>query len=668
MIKQNKPFIYVLLALFWLPLQASNIDETFTKICDNQPHFSGMYLEKGRLVLLVNDSTPLTYDSVLFESLGISEKMFNKAIVKKVKYSFLDLHKAYKVLLANLDTIANVKMTDIDEKNNHITIAVSEGTDTDKTRLTLNELFAQASIKVPQDMLVIEIMPKAEGNVAVEINPPKNLFSSPVIKAGGYEIEFDAGDLGRGFCTWGFTARFQGELGFVTNSHCTNELTAAEVLNGDTEYSQSDFNDSPIMATSFQDAQPVFEEPVDTAFGNLVFRLDADAHFAKFKEGFFAPPIGFIARPVDNQRSLEIDTVRPYFRIVEKRSGMLVGTEIHKVGRTTGWTTGEIKRTCSNTNSTVGSTVFLPCQFEGSYAATTGDSGAAVFVRVPDSEDEIILHGLHHSSIDGLNSRPIFRRLFYSPINLVERALGGPLEVVADPSVPTPRLDIANLPGVIQDESINILNKDIKSFNLNVEEPGRYQVLLQSSSEFDSRFFKISLGGKKHFMAIDSGETAIFHTDFLESGHHELTIQPYSHGFYLRHIQAVPVASEFFLFPEEPIIESLFLVNESEPFNLPGDFFVTDPVELQPMQAFQLDVNVIETGRYTSILNFSVTEPNSIVMVCVGYRCNFQILQPGDSVDFEQNIGLLRKGNNHLSITSFSSGVNFFLGEIFQRK
>ncbi len=664
----NKKIIFSLLAILWLPLQAKNIDEQFTEICDSHPNFSGMYMEKGRLIILVTDTDniSLQYDDALFKAFGITEALFNKAEFKKAKYSFLDLHKAYKVLLTNLNRITNVTMTDIDEKKNRIRIGVSKGTDLVKTRVVINELFAQASIEVPQDMLTLEIMEPSQikGNMdnSIEVLPPLGLRGSPGVKAGGLQLSFPIGSLGLpGSCTWGFTARLQGELGFVTNSHCTSDSTAGETLLGPTEYRQSELTDAPIIATSFQDALPLDPVPdVTDDEGNPLVVLAADAHFARFEDSFAAPPVGFIARPEDNQGSLNIDTQNPYFRIVDKQAAFLLGTEVNKVGRTTGWSSGEIESTCINVITTVATSVFLPaCQYRAGYLSLSGDSGSPVFVRVPGSEDEVILHGIHHSGTG-----------VYSAIDRVEEALGGALDVVADPNVATPSLDTFAIPGVIQDEPLNILNRTRKSFTLTVQEPGRYKVLFQSSSEFDSRLFRVSLGRKHRLMAVDSGKTVTFFTPFLRKGRHRLQIRSLSPSFFLRHIQAVPVHSDFFLFPEEPNITPFDFGFGTEPFSMPGDFFLDGfgSQDLQPMEPLTLQLNFVELAQYQSNISFLARE-ETFILVCVDFNCRVQRFEANEFAltTFEQDFGFIPGGPKELKIISFSPGTTFFFGEFTQR-
>jgi hypothetical protein len=79
-----------------------------------------------------------------------------------------------------------------------------------------------------------------------------------------------------------------------------------------------------------------------------------------------------------------------------------VGTVVNKVGRTTGWSQGQVTRTCVNTGVT-GSTVYLFCQNWVKATVDHGDSGSPVF----DNSNRFL----------GLD-------FIYSPVAQIEQELG----------------------------------------------------------------------------------------------------------------------------------------------------------------------------------------------------------------------------------------------------
>jgi hypothetical protein len=82
----------------------------------------------------------------------------------------------------------------------------------------------------------------------------------------------------------------------------------------------------------------------------------------------------------------------------EEGGWLLVGTRIDKMGRTTGWTWGEVTETCVDIPDWFveyyGPGTSLLCQTEANYNSDPGDSGAPVFTW-PLYGDEVTLRGIH---------------------------------------------------------------------------------------------------------------------------------------------------------------------------------------------------------------------------------------------------------------------------------
>ena len=107
--------------------------------------------------------------------------------------------------------------------------------------------------------------------------------------------------------------------------------------------------------------------------------------------------VGFIARPVEEntakkgatktQRSLDPD--HPYFEVSGIRRPVS-GETVHKVGRSSGWTTGEIRGTCVAQVS-IGEPARSVCSADGfSMHIMGGDSGSPVFAIEPDGRVSIL--------------------------------------------------------------------------------------------------------------------------------------------------------------------------------------------------------------------------------------------------------------------------------------
>ena len=116
-----------------------------------------------------------------------------------------------------------------------------------------------------------------------------------------------------------------------------------------------------------------------------------------------------------NNGSLEIDGE---FTVVDEGPAT-VGMIANKVGRTTGWTQGEVTRTCVNTGVTASNIVLLCQDFvenPNQVIVLGGDSGSPVFATNPSSR-ATLLGNLWGGNASGT--------LFvYSPIANIERELG----------------------------------------------------------------------------------------------------------------------------------------------------------------------------------------------------------------------------------------------------
>ena len=185
---------------------------------------------------------------------------------------------------------------------------------------------------------------------------------------GGMQVAFGCSGSSCFICTAGFTAYRGNTLGFVTNSHCTGERGAVDFM----RYSQS----SP--AGGFVGTETV-DPPLFPCDAGRRCR-NSDAVFVKFDKKSLGS-LGRIARPDGNDPALGSVVMAPAnARLVVGGKGPspLQGDVLHKIGRTTGWTYGEVIATCAQVN--VGETdLTYPCQTVVAAGAGSGDSGSPVF-------------------------------------------------------------------------------------------------------------------------------------------------------------------------------------------------------------------------------------------------------------------------------------------------
>lgn len=181
-------------------------------------------------------------------------------------------------------------------------------------------------------------------------------------------------------CTLGFNVDQGTERSFLTNSHCTNTQGGVE---GTTYAQPLRTTDPTIIATEVED--PIYQKGGPDCPRGKKCRI-SDASRALYSadvasnRGEIAQTTGF------NNLSLTVSSSNPIFTVTAQDNttkDFAVGTVVNKVGRTTGWTRGQVTRSCVNT-SVSGSTVYLLCQTfvsdpGGAQVVGSGDSGSGVF-------------------------------------------------------------------------------------------------------------------------------------------------------------------------------------------------------------------------------------------------------------------------------------------------
>ena len=179
------------------------------------------------------------------------------------------------------------------------------------------------------------------------------------------------------FCTLGFNALRDGVAAFITASHCTEELWAAD---------STPFHQSVVRPADYIGAELDDPEPVRTCHWGIFFNFPcrhSDAALSEYADDVdFA--VGTIARTTVRSASSSldgsttIDSSNPYFDIFWVDKYPSHGETVHKMGVTTGWTSGTVERTCV--------TIWIRrfekkamCQYSASFRVDEGDSGSPVF-------------------------------------------------------------------------------------------------------------------------------------------------------------------------------------------------------------------------------------------------------------------------------------------------
>ena len=223
---------------------------------------------------------------------------------------------------------------------------------------------------------------------------------------GGIQIHF-----GLFVCTLGFNADDGGERSFITNSHCTDRQGGVD----GTEYFQPLSSvDGTVIAIEVEDPE---------YFRGGVCPVGRRCRYSDASRALYSASVastrGAIAQTSGpNNGSLEVTGA---FRIQSQDNNTTnypVGITVNKVGRTTGWTRGNVIGSCIHTN-VFGSNITQLCQTfvqstDGSTIVAGGDSGSNVF-RLSGPNAELI--GILWGS-SGAN------RFVFSPLKNVRDELG----------------------------------------------------------------------------------------------------------------------------------------------------------------------------------------------------------------------------------------------------
>jgi hypothetical protein len=208
-------------------------------------------------------------------------------------------------------------------------------------------------------------------------------------------------------CSLGFNAALESTGGYVTAAHCS---TRQGEVDG-TEYYQP-LNRVPDEFIGTEVADPAFFRGGACPRGRKCRYSDSNFSEGDSAVGF---ALGTIARTTGpNNGSLEI---AGEFSI-SGEGAALVGQTANKVGRTTGWTQGQVTRTCVNTGVSASNIVLLCQDFveNNRQIVAGGDSGSPIF-RINNSGRVTLLGNLW----GGNSSGTLF---VYSPIANIERELG----------------------------------------------------------------------------------------------------------------------------------------------------------------------------------------------------------------------------------------------------
>jgi hypothetical protein len=179
-------------------------------------------------------------------------------------------------------------------------------------------------------------------------------------------------------CTMGFNVSHSGGRSFITNSHCTKQQGGVE----GTEYFQPLSRVDPTVIATEADDPEYFRDGVCPVGRRCRY---SDASRALYSSDVASIQGEILRTRGPNNRDITVAGVFDITAQDNATTSFPIGTEVNKVGRTTGWTRGEVTRTCVHTG-VFGTNIVQLCQTfvsdpEGAIVVGGGDSGSGVFTR-----------------------------------------------------------------------------------------------------------------------------------------------------------------------------------------------------------------------------------------------------------------------------------------------
>jgi hypothetical protein len=263
---------------------------------------------------------------------------------------------------------------------------------------------------------VVQNLGIPESAFSVQVAPPIYALATlrervrPAIA--GLQIHF-----GNFLCSLGFNADAGGARSMITASHCTNIQGGVE----GTQYFQPTSTVDPTVIATEADDPTYFRGGRCPRGRKCRFSDSSRALYS----GAVASTRGSIARTSGpNNGSLDIVGDFTVTSQDNTTTSFGIGTTLNKVGRTTGWTQGNVTTTCADTNVS-GTKITLLCQTfvqnpGGAVVVQGGDSGSGVFRLITTSNAEIV------GILWGGNGNGTL--LVFSPLKSIQDELG-PLTV-----------------------------------------------------------------------------------------------------------------------------------------------------------------------------------------------------------------------------------------------
>lgn len=417
-----------------LPQTVRDEEGDFAELARVAPSSAGFYFDTdGRLAIRVRDASDNNAALSAASTLVAQKRISRDGTQRGVSYRLVSASFTFRQLAEWRDlafdnvllAVPDVYSLDLDEVRNRVAIGVSPDNYSVVRATALRRL---TSLGVDPDALVFDSVGKPVSDVLLSPPPTLNHESSDPL-AGGLRVDiyhpaFPPYPAELVACTLGFVAARNGQLGFVTASHCTDN-TFGVFLDPDPAYQL--YTPPRLVATEAVD-------PDGSSCGAGQECRFSDAAF--FASNLAVPMrVGTIHRTYFG--STGIDPGDAYWYVTaQENNDVFVGQEVHKVGRVTGTTSGTVLTTCSDVYLAGGASVMI-CGYAASYGRNAGDSGGPVFQYDFGSCQRCVrLVGTH----SGTRLWPHDNDAVFSKLYRIKSDLGGTWSVLFTPGLAAPSI------------------------------------------------------------------------------------------------------------------------------------------------------------------------------------------------------------------------------------
>lgn len=391
------------------------LDTRFAEVAAEEPTFGGAYLdEEGRRVIFVTDLTRGSEAALSLEARVPMTRQSSRTgrppsgtVFRLADYSFSELADTRRRLRRILGS-RGVRSLDIDETRNRVVIGTAPNVERVAVLNRADAVGAtRAHIIVEETFEAVSLVGGRSSHFSNSLRIDQDFFW------GGIQIEHVHDSVGA--CSLGFIAVPYGESTeeVLTASHCSP--TVGSVDSG--RFGQSSSSAADSFGVEVEDPATFSGTVTDTlggdcAIGETCRWSDAaliSVNNTLAKKGTIARTTGWTQ--YDSPVTIRSDADSLFYIDGKTDEAAYVGLELEKLGRTTGWTLGEVITTCEDREGEDG--IVRLCSDVIDAGAQGGDSGAPVFYSLGDGW--VTAYGILWGG-----RRPNWDRIVYSPFENID--------------------------------------------------------------------------------------------------------------------------------------------------------------------------------------------------------------------------------------------------------